>query len=219
MSNTAEPSPGYKAIFRKLVPSLFLQERGIYLKLGPRAGAAYAWLRILDMLGLASLRPVVPKTSRSFLFICFGNIMRSPMAEGLLQREVTHLLPEQPVRIASAGLHATPGNRAHPRALAASAEFGISLENHRARILTAEMVREADAIFAMDFQNKAELLALYPDSRQKIFMLSAYLQGPGQHGEIPDPYLGDLETTRTCYRTLQTCIQNLAADLFPPSGR
>jgi protein-tyrosine-phosphatase len=219
MSNTTEPSSGYKTILRKLVPNLFLKERGIYLRLGPRAGAAYARLRILDMLRLKASQPMVPKTSRSFLFVCFGNIMRSPMAEALLQRELNHLPPEKAVRSTSAGLHAVPGNPAHPWALTASAEFGISLENHRARILTAEMVREADAIFAMDFQNKAELLTLYPDSRQKIFMLSAYLHGPGRNREIPDPYFGDVESTRNCYRILQTCVRNLAADLFPPSGR
>jgi protein-tyrosine-phosphatase len=220
MSNESEPSPGHKTILRKLAPNLLLKERGIYLRIGPRAGAAYARLRILDVLGLAGSQPAVPKTSRSFLFVCFGNIMRSPMAEALLKREVNHLPlpPEQPVRIASAGLHATPGNPVHPWALAASAEFGISLESHRARIVSADMVREADAIFAMDFQNKAELLTLYPDSDQKIFMLSAYLDGPGQYREIPDPYFGDVETTRHCYRILQTCIRGLTADLFP-SGR
>jgi protein-tyrosine phosphatase len=219
MSNAAEPSSGYKTILRKLVPNLLLKERGVYLRLGPTAGAAYARLRILDMLRLKASQPMVPKTARSFLFVCFGNIMRSPMAEALLQREVNHLTPENSVRSTSAGLHATPGNRPHPWALAASAEFGISLENHRARILTAEMVREADAIFAMDFQNKAELLTLYPDSRQKIFMLSTYLEGPEQYGEIPDPYFGDVETTRNCYQILQSCVRNLAVDLFPPSSR
>jgi protein-tyrosine-phosphatase len=81
------------------------------------------------------------------------------------------------------------------------------------------MVQQADAIFAMDFQNKAELLTLFPDSRHKIFMLSAYLNGPGQHGEIPDPYLGNLETTRNCYQMLESCVRNLAAELFPPCSR
>jgi protein-tyrosine-phosphatase len=73
------------------------------------------------------------------------------------------------------------------------------------------MVDQADAIFAMDFQNKAELLTLYPDAANKICMLSAYAEGAWQGREIPDPYLGDLEVTRNCARQLRTCIRNLLA--------
>jgi protein-tyrosine-phosphatase len=219
MSETAEPSPVYKTILRKLVPAAVQKERGIYLRLGPKAGAKYLRLRLFDMLSLKgskvlASRSVVRKTANSFVFVCFGNIMRSPMAEQLMKQEVSQRTPK-PVRIASAGLHATPGKAAHPWSIAASADFGISLENHRAQLLTAEMMQEADAIFAMDFQNKAELLALYPDSAHKIFMLSAYLDGPGQNREIPDPYYGDVDATRSCYRVLQTCVRNLSAHLFP----
>ncbi len=226
MSKMPDPPTGYKTILRKLVPESVLKERGIYLRLGPKAGAAYIRLRLLDTLGLMKLglmklgskgsRSVVPPTAQSFLFVCFGNIMRSPMAERLMQQEVSHRTAK-PVRIASAGIHATPGTAAHPWALAASADFGISLDNHRARLVTADMVQEADAILAMDFQNKAELLALYPNAKHKIFMLSAYLDGPGRYGEIPDPYFGDVDTTRNCYRLLQTCVRNLAAEVFPAS--
>jgi len=229
MSKTAEPSPGYKAILRKLVPASVLKERGIFLRLGPKAGATYLRLRLFDTLGLRGARTltprtvvpktrasraVVPKTAESFLFVCFGNIMRSPMAERLMKQETGRRAPNR-VRIASAGLHATPGKAAHPWALAASADFGISLDNHQAQLLTAEMVEQTDAIFAMDFQNLAELLALYPDSKHKIFMLSAYLDGPGQNREIADPYYGDVDATRSCYRLLQTCVRNLTADAFP----
>ena len=227
MNKTAEPSPGYKSILRKLVPESLLKERGIYLRLGRKAGAIYLRLRLFDTLGLSSARTLisktgvpntgVPNTARSFLFVCFGNIMRSPMAERLMKQEVSRRA-SKPVRIGSAGLHATPGKAAHPWALTASADFGISLDNHRAQLLTAEMVEQTDAIFAMDFQNLAELLTLFPDSRHKIFMLSAYLDGPGQNREIPDPYYGDVDATRSCYRVLQSIVRNLAADVFPVSG-
>jgi protein-tyrosine phosphatase len=195
-----------------------MKERGIYLRLGPKAGAAYLRLKIFDVLGLAGSQSAVPKTSRSFLFVCFGNIMRSPMAEALFRKELGALAEEQSVHIASAGLHATPSNSAHPWALASSYEFGISLEQHRAQLLTADMMQKADAIFAMDFQNKAELLALHPDSAHKIFMLGSCLRN-SSHAEIPDPYFGDIETTRKCYRTIQDCIRNLATDLFPHRER
>jgi protein-tyrosine-phosphatase len=76
------------------------------------------------------------------------------------------------------------------------------------------MMDNADCILAMDFQNKAELLALYPESQEKIYMLSAYSEGPWQYREIPDPYLGDLETTRFCARQLRTCVRNLIRSTF-----
>jgi protein-tyrosine-phosphatase len=118
------------------------------------------------------------------------------------------------IRITSAGLHAIPGNQAHPRALAASVELGLPLTDHRAQVLTPELMSEADVIFAMDFQNMAELLALYPEFRSKVAILSDYAEGEQRGREIPDPYFGDLETTRQCYGVLQTCIRNLAADLL-----
>ena len=219
MNNTIAPANPYKTVLRKLLPDFLLKERGIYLRLGPKAGAEYMRLRLLHAVGAKTLIPAIPKTSRSFLFVCFGNIMRSPMAEALLQQEVSNRTRNETLMVASAGLHATPGNVAHPWAQAASADFNISLQKHRAQLLTAKMVYDADAIFAMDFQNKAELLALYPESKHKIFMLSSCLRGPGQHEEIADPYFGDVEATRNCYRTLQTCVQNLADDLFPPAIR
>jgi protein-tyrosine-phosphatase len=117
----------------------------------------------------------------------------------------------------SAGLHANAGREAHLWAQEASADLGISLAEHRAKPLTREMVEQADCILAMDFQNKAELLTLYPESQGKIYMVSAYAEGPLQYRKIPDPYLGDLETTRLCGRQLQACIRNLMISTFPSS--
>jgi protein-tyrosine-phosphatase len=80
------------------------------------------------------------------------------------------------------------------------------------------MVEQADCVLAMDFQNKAELLTLYPEAQEKLFMLSAYASGPWQYREIPDPYLGDRETTRFCGQQLRTCIQNLIASTILSSS-
>jgi len=205
--------PAVKETLRKIVPPTVLKERGTILRLGPTAGPIYARLRLLDWIGLRSGNaPLARPGARSFLFVCFGNLMRSPMAEALFRRSVAGA-PLPKIQIASAGLHAIPGTPAHPWARSASAELGLPLEGHRARLLTAEMVSAADAVFAMDFQNKAELLALYPESRDKILMLSAYATG-GQHcREIPDPYFGNLSATQQCYGVLQKCVGNLTVAL------
>lgn len=167
-----------------------------------------------DVLGMrAENQRAVPTSARSFVFVCFGNIMRSAMAEALMRKVLKENKPEEieKIRIVSAGLHANPGREAHPWMQESAADLGISLATHRAKLLTREMVDAADAIFAMDFQNKAELLTLYPESADKIYMLSSYAEGEWKYREIPDPYLGDLELTRYCARQLQTCIQNLLA--------
>jgi protein-tyrosine-phosphatase len=203
-----------KDVLRRFIPDFLLKQRNIVQRLGPRAGQIYAALRLRDLFGARQAsRRLVPHSSRSFVFVCYGNIMRSAMAEFLMRQAVTRAGMESHMRIASAGLHAAPGREAHLWAQAAAAELGISLADHGAKTLTREMVEQADAILAMDFQNKAELLTLYPEFQEKIYMLSAYAEGPWQFREIPDPYLSDLDGTRFCCRQLQICIRNLVSSI------
>ena len=205
-----------KDVLRRLVPDFLLQQGSLVVRLGPRAGSIYARLRLLDAIGMRkSNQRLAPQSSRSLLFVCFGNIMRSAMAEFLMKQALMGAGMQEQVRIVSAGLHASPGREAHPWAQQASADLGISLADHRAKLLTPEMVEQADCILAMDFQNKTELLTRYPTSQNKILMLSAYGEKPWQYREIVDPYLGDLESTRSCGRQLQICVANLMTSLFP----
>ena len=203
----------FKDVVRKFIPQFLLQQRGIIRRLGPQAGRIYAGMRLRDKLGMRTENQrLAPPSTRSFVFVCFGNIMRSAMAECLMRKALSEAgVNDSKVRIASAGLHARPGREAHPWAQEAALGLGISLSHHRAKPLKPEMVEQADAVFAMDFQNKAELLTLYPEARGKIYMLSAYAEGDWRDREIPDPYLGDVEVTKYCGRQLQICIRNLIA--------
>jgi len=98
--------------------------------------------------------------------------------------------------------------------LVAAEELGVSLGQHRARLLTPEMIHEADTIFAMDLKNLVEILARYPSARPKVLMISCYADSSYRHLAVEDPYFGDLEQTRCCYRVLSTCIRNLTVSLF-----
>lgn len=223
MTEDAAQPTTWKDTVRKFIPRFLLQQRGIIRRLGPGAGRIYARLRMRDVMGMRSenQRPV-PASARSFVFVCFGNIMRSAIAEFLMRKALaeTPAPDSQNVRIISAGLHANPGHEAHPWMQEAAAGLGISLAAHRAKRLTREMVDQADAVFAMDFQNKAELLTLYPDASEKIYMLSAYAEGEWRDREIPDPYLGDLEETQYCAGQLEICIHNLlAATVFSAGSK
>jgi protein-tyrosine phosphatase len=218
MHEVQQPKTGPKQWLRRIIPDALLKERETFLRLGPKAGAIYAWYRLLDRMGVRpQKRERISRSARSILFVCFGNIMRSPMAETMFRQSTAG---KQILASAfSAGLHAIPGREAHPRALAASNEIGLSLVEHRAQQLTPEMVSQADVIFVMDFKNKAEVLALYPEARDKVVLLSEYADGADRCREIPDPYFGDLESTRRCYALLQTCIHNLAAELARQNPR
>lgn len=177
-------------------------ERPLYLK-----------VRALDGLGLRKRKgPENLATARSFLFVCSGNIMRSPMCEVLMRQELT-ALPQARVTVSSAGLNANPGKLAHPWGVASAPQFGVSLEAHRARLLTRDMVDKADVILAMDYHNQVELLCRYPGARAKIFMLSTYAGDGYRSVEIRDPFYGDEEETRRCYGILQTCVHNLVSTL------
>lgn len=210
-----------KAVSRRLMPERVKSYAGSFSRLAPEARPAYARLCLRDALGLGAAngrRPSgnTPQNAKSFLFVCFGNLMRSPMAEVMLR----HTLAEHRVDgviARSAGLHAVPGREAHPWALAVSRELGIPLDRHRAQLLTPELVSSSDLIFAMDFENLAELEARYPTARNKIFLLSRYAEGRQRGREIPDPYFGDIETTRRCYSVLGECIDNLAREIASSS--
>jgi len=173
-----QATPGIKTTLRRVVPAALLRERQIIVRLGPNAGGIYARLRLLDSLGVRPQAAAVGPQTRSVVFVCFGNIMRSPMAEALFRRAARAAnLPD--VQVSSAGLHAIPGSGPHPWALAASSELGVPL---------------------------AELLTRYPQAKSKLLMVTAFLEGARRGREIADPYFGNLDTTRACYAMLQTCI-------------
>ena len=65
----------------------------------------------------------------------------------------------------------------------------------------------------MDYHNQVELLSRYPGAKERVFMLSAFAGDDYRPVEIRDPFYGDEEETRRCYRILQTCIRNLVSTL------
>src|SRR5258707_3289762 len=99
-----------KEILRKYIPDFLLKQRSLVSNLGVNAGGTYAKLFLLDALGIREPNQRrAPAPVRSLLFVCFGNIMRSAMAESLMKRALTEAGRQNEVQVESAGLHAEPG--------------------------------------------------------------------------------------------------------------
>jgi protein-tyrosine phosphatase len=213
-----EVSQFARAAARRILPSAWLGELRQYRAFEKIERPLYLKTRILSAMGLTRLKRLRPPgTARSFLFVCFGNIMRSPMCEAFMQNALDGM-PGVAIKVTSAGLNAVPGKSAHPWALAAAREFGLSLENHRARMLTSQMIGQNDAILVMDYQNHVQVLSRWPEARSRVFMLSAYAGEDYRAVEISDPYYMEQEGTLRCYLILQTCVRNLVESCLISRG-
>ena len=189
-----------------------------YRRLGSPERTTYVTRRLQRLLRLRrdeSRR--VPAHASNLVFVCYGNIMRSPMCEALFRRSTGD--SHESVSVLSAGLNAVAGKAADPRAVKVAEEFGIFLGKHRAQELSDEMVEQADVIFAMDYENEAQLLARYPQASPKVFMLGSYAENSGRQIEIPDPYRGDEAEVRDCYRMLEGCVRNLSREVMVERDR
>lgn len=198
-----------KAAAKTVLPTVVTEEIRRYRTYTGTERALYLKLRAFGVTRLGRRLP--PRTACHFLFVCFGNIMRSPMCEALMKRAVASWTRE--ITVASAGLNAVPGRAAHPWAVLAAKELGLSLEAHRAQVLTAEMVTKAEVIFAMDYQNMVQLHSRYPGAQNRIYMLGAYAGRNNRSVEIGDPYDSSELGTLQCYKTLESCISNLTSSL------
>ena len=124
------------------------------------------------------------------LFVCLGNICRSPTAEGVFRHYVEQAGLSDKITMDSAGTaNWHTGKAPDPRAQAAAAKRGYDLSGLRARQATAEDFAEFDLILAMDNSNLTNLQAIQPaDSRAE---LALYLPRFGiSPDEVPDPYYG-----------------------------
>jgi protein-tyrosine phosphatase len=125
------------------------------------------------------------------LFVCLGNICRSPTAEGALRRLCAAEAPALDIEVDSAGTadyHV--GAAPDPRSRQAAAARGIDLSALRARQVERQDFTRFDLILAMDRQNLRALRAMRPPgSAARVELFLEFAGGPAG-GEVPDPYMG-----------------------------
>ena len=102
----------------------------------------------------------------SILFVCKGNICRSPFAQYYAQK----IFPGS-INIESSGYYSEIGRKCPNKAIKAAKEYGIKLQNHRSTFISKDKIEEAKIIYVFDQENYEMLNKLYPDVRSKISFL------------------------------------------------
>ena len=145
------------------------------------------------------------------LFVCTGNICRSPTAHGVFSKLVQDRSLQHSIEVDSAGTHAYhTGERPDPRATAAAAKRGYDLKHLRARKIDVSDFAKYEYILAMDNQNLKDLLKACMNSEQCRIQLFMDFTRTQKQIEVPDPYYG----TQKGFEVVLDLIEDACSDLL-----
>lgn len=154
------------------------------------------------------------------LFVCLGNICRSPLAEVVVKAEAETQGLSDKFHFESAGTgdwHV--GKGADPRSASKALEKGLSLQCHAAQQITAHNIQDWDIFVAMDSENRRNLMAMGAKPAQVIMMRD--FEGVSPAPDVPDPYYGGAHGFEDAYQMLTCNAQGLLLRLHgfvPPVG-
>lgn len=173
------------------------------------------------------------------LFVCTGNVCRSPMAEYLLRAAVGNS-----VSAASAGMHALVGEPMDPPSAAVLAEHDIDASAHRARQFEVPMAARSDLVLTAERAHRDHILTEAPTLYRRVFTMKEYVRlaqpidgaspaevvvaAAGRRGvaeavaepddDITDPFRGTLAQARSVADQLQVVVRSLVATLAPSTS-
>jgi protein-tyrosine-phosphatase/predicted ATP-grasp superfamily ATP-dependent carboligase len=142
---------------------------------------------------------------RRILFLCYGNICRSPFAEFLAKSRYPSMA------VQSAGFHANEGRNSPPHIQSLASRYSINLSDHRSRRVTAGMIRDADVVLLFDSRNYDHFCQEFPDETHKILLLGLFRQQPLLN--IQDPYGFDANQTALVLQQISEAIDSVGVTL------
>ena len=160
----------------------------------------------------------------NILFVCTGNLCRSPLAEGYMRK----ILADEgllEVEVSSAGCWAGNGAPVSEGAKQVAEENGFQLSAHLTRKVTHEMVARADIVAVMDEEQREEVVNLAPAEEEKVILLRSFAPDGSLQRYIPDPYGDNLDSFRNVFQLIKESVDGLYRHLAasgkvrPPKGR
>src|SRR5437879_292532 len=153
---------------------------------------------------------------KTILFVCTGNVCRSPMAEGIFRLATQG---RGNYRVMSAGLNAADGQPPSPYAVQALRELGIDISNLRSRAATPELIHQADYIIGMTHHHIETVMVAYPEAAEKTFLLREFDETLDLfEKDISDPIGGSYDVYLSCRDQIEQGIVSLLRFLEQSEG-
>jgi len=146
------------------------------------------------------------------LFLCTGNLCRSPIAEGILRQRLAEMGMDS-IDVSSAGTSAFTGRPAADLALKIAAERGVDISRHRSRHLTSQMLATADIVIGMERDHIVEANVVMRDTSNKYRLLSDFGPPHLRGKDIEDPYGAPIDYFASIYDKIEMHVNALLDEL------
>jgi protein-tyrosine phosphatase len=157
---------------------------------------------------------------RNILFVCLGNICRSPFGAAVATQRL-RLAGVDEIRCASAGIRPSVDGRSPEDACEAAKRYGLTLDGHNPRALTSDLVQANDLIVVMEWSQVEYLRSNYPGYSHRIVLLSLFddrATGAYERCNIEDPFGRPATAYEACFGRIDWAVQRLLAAIRSQSG-